>query len=182
VKSDAQRIAVDATPRRSQFGLPLHQQHLGNGATGSGARPSPFRRDRRQSASLVGQDQLSPRLAPISCQSATAASCYYNFCDPACPPALRSRAPDPVSPVHWSQIGAPMLVRIHIIIWRTSWPSAPSNGSTRRRATASYSPMFVHISAVERSGIGNLSEGQKVSYDLERGQQGKTSAVNLKRA
>jgi cold shock protein len=40
--------------------------------------------------------------------------------------------------------------------------------------------VFVHISAVERSGIGGLSEGQKVSYDLERGQQGKTSAVNLR--
>jgi cold shock protein len=40
--------------------------------------------------------------------------------------------------------------------------------------------VFVHISAVERSGIGNLVEGQKVSFDLERGQQGKTSAVNLK--
>jgi cold shock protein len=42
--------------------------------------------------------------------------------------------------------------------------------------------VFVHISAVERSGIGNLTEGQKLSYDIERGQQGKTSAVNLKRA
>jgi len=40
--------------------------------------------------------------------------------------------------------------------------------------------VFVHISAVERSGIGNLNEGQKVNFDLERGQQGKTSAVNLK--
>ncbi len=40
--------------------------------------------------------------------------------------------------------------------------------------------VFVHISAVERSGIGNLREGQKLSFDLERGQQGKTSAVNLK--
>ena len=40
----------------------------------------------------------------------------------------------------------------------------------------------VHISAVERSGIGNLREGQKLSYDIERGQQGKTSAVNLKQA
>ena len=40
--------------------------------------------------------------------------------------------------------------------------------------------VFVHISAVERSGIGNLREGQKLSYDVERGQQGKTSAVNLK--
>ena len=42
--------------------------------------------------------------------------------------------------------------------------------------------VFVHISAVERSGIGNLHEGQKLNYDLERGQQGKTSAVNLRQA
>jgi CspA family cold shock protein len=42
--------------------------------------------------------------------------------------------------------------------------------------------VFVHISAVERSGLGQLNEGQKVSFDLERGQQGKTSAVNLKAA
>ena len=39
--------------------------------------------------------------------------------------------------------------------------------------------VFVHISAVERAGLTGLNEGQKVSYDLERGQQGKTSAVNL---
>jgi CspA family cold shock protein len=39
--------------------------------------------------------------------------------------------------------------------------------------------VFVHISAVERAGI-SLKEGQKVGYDIERGQQGKTSAVNLK--
>ena len=42
--------------------------------------------------------------------------------------------------------------------------------------------VFVHISAVERSGIGNLHEGQKISFDLERGQQGKMSATNLKTA
>ena len=39
--------------------------------------------------------------------------------------------------------------------------------------------VFVHISAVERAGLGNLHEGQKVSFELERGQQGRTSAVNL---
>ncbi len=38
---------------------------------------------------------------------------------------------------------------------------------------------FVHISAVERAGLTTLSEGQKVSYDLETGQNGKTSAENL---
>jgi CspA family cold shock protein len=40
--------------------------------------------------------------------------------------------------------------------------------------------VFVHVSAVERSNLGTLREGQKVSFELERGQQGKTSAVNLK--
>jgi CspA family cold shock protein len=38
---------------------------------------------------------------------------------------------------------------------------------------------FVHISAVERSGMGTLREGQKVSYELETGRDGKTSATNL---
>jgi cold shock protein len=40
--------------------------------------------------------------------------------------------------------------------------------------------VFVHISAVERSGMANLREGQRLSYDIERGQQGRVSAVNLK--
>ena len=39
--------------------------------------------------------------------------------------------------------------------------------------------VFVHVSAVERSSLGRLTEGDKVSYDLEHGQQGKISAVNL---
>jgi CspA family cold shock protein len=39
---------------------------------------------------------------------------------------------------------------------------------------------FVHISAVERSGMRELVEGQKVSYDLERDKRsGKMSACNL---
>jgi CspA family cold shock protein len=38
----------------------------------------------------------------------------------------------------------------------------------------------VHISAVERAGLGTLKENQKVSFDLEKGNNGKTSAVNLK--
>ena len=42
--------------------------------------------------------------------------------------------------------------------------------------------VFVHISAVERAGLSGLQEGQKVSFDLERGQQGKVSAVNLQTA
>ena len=38
---------------------------------------------------------------------------------------------------------------------------------------------FVHISAVERAGFSGLGEGQKVSYDLETGRDGKVSATNL---
>jgi CspA family cold shock protein len=40
--------------------------------------------------------------------------------------------------------------------------------------------VFVHISAVERAGLGTLTENQKVSFDLERAANGKISAVNLK--
>lgn len=38
---------------------------------------------------------------------------------------------------------------------------------------------FVHVSAVERSGLQGLYEGDKVSYELETGRDGKISATNL---
>ncbi len=38
---------------------------------------------------------------------------------------------------------------------------------------------FVHISAVEAAGLSSLSEGQKVSYELQPGREGKSSAENL---
>jgi CspA family cold shock protein len=40
--------------------------------------------------------------------------------------------------------------------------------------------VFVHISAVERAGLGRLTDGQKVSFEVQRGQQGKLSAENLR--
>ena len=40
--------------------------------------------------------------------------------------------------------------------------------------------VFVHISAVERAGMSTLVDNQKVSFELERGRNGKSSAVNLK--
>ena len=41
--------------------------------------------------------------------------------------------------------------------------------------------VFVHISAVERSGMNDLREGQKVSFDEEKDQRsGKAAATNLK--
>ena len=42
--------------------------------------------------------------------------------------------------------------------------------------------VFLHISAVERAGIGNPQEGQKLSFDLERDRQGRVSATNIKAA
>ncbi|GBQ86440.1 cold shock transcriptional regulator [Gluconacetobacter johannae DSM 13595] len=42
------------------------------------------------------------------------------------------------------------------------------------------SDVFVHISAVEQAGLRSLNEGQSVSYELEKGRNGKTSAVGLK--
>ena len=39
---------------------------------------------------------------------------------------------------------------------------------------------FVHISSVERAGYDGLNEGQRVEHELVRGQNGKTSAENLK--
>lgn len=38
---------------------------------------------------------------------------------------------------------------------------------------------FVHISAVQRSGLDGLYENDKVSFDLETGRDGKVSATNL---
>ena len=40
--------------------------------------------------------------------------------------------------------------------------------------------VFVHISAVQRAGLASLNEGDRVSFELERGRTGKNSAVNLR--
>ena len=40
--------------------------------------------------------------------------------------------------------------------------------------------VFVHISALEGSDLSQLVEGQKVRFDVERGQNGKLGAANLK--
>ena len=39
--------------------------------------------------------------------------------------------------------------------------------------------VFVHISAVERAGLATLSENQRVSFEIERGTNGKFSAEKL---
>jgi CspA family cold shock protein len=40
--------------------------------------------------------------------------------------------------------------------------------------------VFVHISAVERAGLTGLREGQRITYVIEKGRNGKRAAVNLK--
>ena len=39
--------------------------------------------------------------------------------------------------------------------------------------------VFVHISAVERSGLTGLADNQKVTYDLASGRDGRESATNI---
>ena len=41
--------------------------------------------------------------------------------------------------------------------------------------------VFVHITAVQASGMDGLDEGQKLSFDLEEARNGKTNAVNLQK-
>ncbi len=40
--------------------------------------------------------------------------------------------------------------------------------------------VFVHISAVQQAGLDKLSDNQKVSFDVQKGNNGKPFAVNLK--
>lgn len=44
------------------------------------------------------------------------------------------------------------------------------------------SDSFVHISAVERAGMATLNKDQRLSYEIETGKNGKSSAVNLEAA
>ncbi len=39
--------------------------------------------------------------------------------------------------------------------------------------------IFVHISAVQKAGLGALNEGQKVGFEVEHQQNGRAAAVNL---
>ena len=41
--------------------------------------------------------------------------------------------------------------------------------------------VFVHISVVKNAGLDNLNDGDKLSYELETGDNGKVSAINIKK-
>jgi CspA family cold shock protein len=55
------------------------------------------------------------------------------------------------------------------------------NGDTEPCRERGGKDTFVHISAVERAGLNNLAEGQKIQFDVVSDERsGKTSADNLK--
>ncbi len=65
---------------------------------------------------------------------------------------------------------------------------APSNSTTPPGVSGFIAPSdgskdaFVHATALEAAGIMGLAEGQKVTYDLRSGRDGKMSATNLQLA
>lgn len=66
-------------------------------------------------------------------------------------------------------------------IGKVKWFSASKGFGFIAPEDTSQKDVFVHVSAVERSGIGGLEEGQKISYDIAM-DRGKPAAVNLKNA
>jgi cold shock protein len=55
----------------------------------------------------------------------------------------------------------------------------PTKGYGFIQPEAGKDDVFVHVSAVEKSGMGSLTEGQRVSYDVVE-ERGKKAASNLK--
>jgi len=71
-----------------------------------------------------------------------------------------------------------LLEEIAVTIGTVKWFN-PTKGFGFIEPEDGSSDAFVHISAVERAGLSRLDEGQKVSYELQPGQKGKSSAENL---
>jgi len=74
-----------------------------------------------------------------------------------------------------------MLRRDKVSIGTVKWFN-PTKGFGFIQPEGGAKDVFVHVSAVERSGLGSLQEGQKVTFELERDRQGRVSAVDLKAA
>jgi CspA family cold shock protein len=95
-----------------------------------------------------------------------------------------SQAPLLVSPT--DNLMLRTLSRGATCLWRDSMPTGtvkwfnPSKGFGFIQPSDKSKDVFVHISAVERAGLATLNENQSISYELEQGQNGKTSAVDLK--
>jgi CspA family cold shock protein len=56
----------------------------------------------------------------------------------------------------------------------------PSKGFGFIEPTEGGKDVFIHISALERAGIGSRSEGQKIQYEIFTGSNGKSSAESVK--
>jgi CspA family cold shock protein len=83
-----------------------------------------------------------------------------------------------INPLEGTQTGNPKLEESTMATGTVKWFN-PAKGFGFIEPEDGSRDAFVHISAVERAGLSSLSEGQKVSYELQPGQQGKTSAENL---
>lgn len=58
----------------------------------------------------------------------------------------------------------------------------PSKGYGFIEPTDGGKDVFIHISALEKAGIASLNEGQKIQFEVISGQNGKSSAENVKLA
>jgi CspA family cold shock protein len=56
----------------------------------------------------------------------------------------------------------------------------PSKGYGFIEPTEGGKDVFIHISALQRAGIGSLNEGQKIEYEVVVGNNGKSSAESVK--
>jgi CspA family cold shock protein len=83
-----------------------------------------------------------------------------------------------INPVEGTQMGNPSLEEITMPTGTVKWFN-PAKGFGFIEPEDGSKDVFVHISAVERAGLSTLNEGQKVSYELQAGQNGRSSAENL---
>jgi len=75
-------------------------------------------------------------------------------------------------------MGNPRLEEITMATGTVKWFN-PAKGYGFIEPEDGSKDVFVHISAVESAGLSSLSEGQKVSYEVQPGKNGKSSAGNL---
>ncbi len=75
-------------------------------------------------------------------------------------------------------MGNPRLEEITMATGTVKWFN-PAKGFGFTETEDGSNDAFVHISTVERAGLTSLREGQKVSYELQPGKNGKSAAENL---
>jgi len=75
-------------------------------------------------------------------------------------------------------VGSDTIRRLHMATGTVKWFNA-TKGFGFIQPDGGSKDVFVHISAVERAGLRGLDDGQKVTFDLEKGRDGRESASNL---